>query len=105
MENIKKYFTTCEELREDFFLAYMGEYLPADERGDYWVGDDIGCILTWDDYFISMSNLVDYFVLDYTPEMFDSWYWSGMGTQYHRTSMKVFKKLYEEPPTEIPVDK
>ena len=75
-EGLLKWEEACEELAYDFLEELYSHYVDGEQYHDdsFWVGEEIGGVLSWGDYFVDMGNIVDYFRYNYTPDKFFEWY-------------------------------
>ena len=87
--NFKKYEDACEKLK-DAFLADLYEN-EEDYEDAYWIGGDIGGVLSWGDWFVDTGNMKDYFKYKLTNEEFFDWYDSANYKDSDRINIKHFK--------------
>ena len=87
-KEVKNYHKVCEELKDAFLNAlYPEDKYPC--RDAYWIGDDVGNLLSWGDWSVTMNDMADYFLYNYTPDEFLDWY-DRKNTKGEMT-MKMFK--------------
>lgn len=92
VDHLKNYEKACEKLAE----AFLSELYPEDFPDDaYWVGGEIGDVLMWGDWFVTMGNISDYFRHGYKPDDFFNWYDDciGSGDENLKVNMKNYLKL------------
>lgn len=70
IEILDKWESACHKLATVFLTALYG----AEKPEWFWVGDEVGGVLTWGDWFVSMDNMADYFRYRMTPDEFFAWY-------------------------------
>ena len=95
MKELKNYYEACEDLK-DKFLEAVHDLSSGDISEQRWIGDAIGETLQYDDYFVNMHDMVDYFKYGFTPEEFFDWYDKStdaaiMNETY--VNMRNYKKL------------
>ena len=75
-EALLKWEEACNELANAFLIDLYKSEVDGedyyDDRG--WVGEEIGEVLMWGDYYVDMGNIADYFRYNYTPNKFFEWY-------------------------------
>jgi hypothetical protein len=73
MKEINEWKTLTDDITvkflRDYFEIYEDEYINY-----YWIGDDTGTILQYNDYFIDFSTILDCCALKVSKEQFFSWY-------------------------------
>ncbi|MBU1449065.1 hypothetical protein KKF45_04465 [Patescibacteria group bacterium] len=82
-----KYEKACNDLKDAFLksIEFFGD--------EYWIGDTVGEVLCFGDYFMNMNHMADYFRYDYTPEEFWDWYDQYIDEKgINMKSFKYFKK-------------
>lgn len=100
---LQDYEKSCERLRFAFIRSL---YSDQNDRArinaeGHWIGDSIGEVYCWWDWFVDAKNMADYFRYEFTPDEFFDWYdqWTENSSTTNRKnqkialSMKAFKKL------------
>ncbi len=59
----------------------------------YWIANEIGGVLCFNDYFVSTNIMADYFRLGYTPDQFFEWYDQSYLDEDPKICMRDFIKL------------
>lgn len=92
METLLKYENACNELARTFLEAlYPDEPEYYDDW--YWIADEIGGCVSWDDWFVNPNSMADYFRYKYTPDEFFKWYDKWVENE-GALNMKNFKKTF-----------
>lgn len=100
-EGLLKWEESCVELTRDFIEELYEEQDDRDSilgaGNGYWVGDEVGGVFAWWNYFVDMNNIADYFRYNYTPDLFFGWYdqWAEREGK-DAVNMKNFKSLKNE---------
>ena len=93
-KELKKYNDACEALKDSFIESlYPDEEYQERILNDegYWIGDTIGGVYNWWDYFVNIDNMADYFRYEYTPGEFDDWYDQCINKRTGGLNMRTFK--------------
>lgn len=70
---LKSWESLTNKITEQFIIKYFN--LEEDEELDYcWIGDDVGSVLSFADYFISFSDIKLCLEKDIPIDKFFSWY-------------------------------
>jgi len=92
---ITAYNSACNSLKNKFLKS-----LDCKKRGhydySYWVGGEIGGVLSFGDCYVSMNDIVNYFKYKLTPDEFFEWYDDNVAnvetSGYSAITMKEWKK-------------
>ncbi len=89
-KELKQYEKACEALKDKFLAdLYKDEdYMPDDA---YWIGDEVGGVLFWGDWFVDMDNMANYYRYSYTPDEFFDWHDQLCEDKKGRRSMRYYK--------------
>jgi hypothetical protein len=89
----------CGELSSAFLdELYENETMPE----VYWIADEVGGVLHFNDYFVSTNIMADYFKYGYTPDQFFDWYDKCYLDEGCKINMKNFIKLEKPPENTMP---
>lgn len=72
---------------------------PLEDIEWHWVGEQVGGVLYFNDEFVNMQNILDYFRCDYTPDLFWKWIENRDTIGAKEQNMESFKKL--TPPNQL----
>lgn len=80
---IEDYEKSCDELAKEFVRKYFGK-----DTEYYWIGDEVGGVLSVADYFFNMSHMVDFIRYKYTKNMMFEYYDYSMeyGMKKHKST-------------------
>ena len=68
LPQLNNYYDSVQSITDYFVKKYFGK----DVSDVYWIADDIGGVLAVNDYFFSLTDMVDFLKYGYkTQEMFD----------------------------------
>ena len=68
LEILKEFNSVCNKLKKIFVKKYFGKTVSD----VYWVSDEIGGVLAINDYFFSLSDMVDFLRYNYpVAKMFE----------------------------------
>ncbi len=73
MKIINKWKNLTDEIVEQWICNYF-EMKDEDSYSWYWIGDVVGGVLEFSDYFISFEEILKCFELKITKEQYFSWY-------------------------------
>jgi len=103
---LQDYEKACNRLKDAFITSLYPDVNDKErilEEDGYWVGEAIGEIYNWWDWYINANQMADYFKYGFTPEQFFNWYdqWVEKESKKEGTSvnMRNFLKL-EKPSVE-----
>jgi len=94
-KELKNYEKACESLKDAFIKSLYSDAEAVDtilSNDGFWIGDEIGDVFSWYDYFISVDNMANYFKYEYTPDQFFEWYDHWLEDD-GRLNMKHYLKL------------
>jgi hypothetical protein len=92
-KELKQYYKACENLKDEFLKSISeGKYI----FDSYWIGEEIGGVLHFGDYFVNLNTIVEYFENKCTLKEFFGWY--EMTLKYNDVgknplSLRTFKRL------------
>jgi len=93
MKQLENYYKACEDLKKEF-LKNLYPDADLDYAGNtYWIGDEIGGVLSFNDCFVHMEHIADYFQYKLTPDDFFVWWDDYIDERTPNLNMKTFKKL------------
>ena len=91
---LQDYEKACNRLKDAFIKSL---YPDSEERGrilvdeeGYWIGNSIGEVYGWWDWFAHSNNMADYFKYKLTPDEFFDWYDRSLEKK-SSISMKSYK--------------
>ena len=74
-KELNLYYQGCETIKEEFIQKYyVSKDIPREDVDDYWIADDIGGVLSINDYFHSMNDMVGALKLNCPKKRFFEWY-------------------------------
>jgi hypothetical protein len=84
---LKEWEAATENLKEAFIVRY---FMNASCDDYYWVADQIGGVLSVNDYFFNLDSIVDYIRYKYTPEeMFEHYDYALKCHENGETSINI----------------
>ncbi|MAF42617.1 MAG: hypothetical protein CMI54_00420 [Parcubacteria group bacterium] len=70
MKEIKAYYAACEAIKNKFLEKYFKDY-----DDDFWVGDEIGDVLSVTDMFFNIDTMITLLKNNLSYDEMDDWYW------------------------------
>lgn len=89
---LQDYEKSCNRIKSSFIRSLYPDKedqrrILAHEEG-YWVGDEVGRVFCWWDWFVDMEMMIGYFRYGYTPEQF---------FEYYDVTAEIFANNQEKP--------
>jgi|TARA_R100000501_G_C2615402_1_gene109098 hypothetical protein len=91
-KQLKAYEKASNELKDAFLKELYPDHSEYYED-EYWIGNEIGGVLNWSDYFESIGNMADYFRYGYSAEQWFAYYDHVTEELEPKVNMKNFLKL------------
>lgn len=85
-EDIASWNVQTNEITENFLFDYFDDIDPC----YFWVADEIGGILNYEDYFFSFNDILTCYKLDITFEQFINWYDFSLSNQSVNISLAKY---------------
>lgn len=93
-KQLKQYEEACNDLAEAFMFDFLEDGDELKEGYSYWwIGDEIGGVLFFQDMHLSIEHMTDYFRAGCTPEQFINWYWYEL-EQYQKGENRLTLRNY-----------
>jgi len=74
MKAVKEYELAVEKLAKAFIKKYFSKEDGYWNAECFWVGDEIGGMLSVSDYFFDVNSMVDYMKYNYTEDQMFEYY-------------------------------